>query len=205
MRLWTIQRYKTYEKLIQTGILKADDNEYHKDPYFKYAYNWMIEKMKYKGLVPPIGMCDPIWAWFQWEGKAKRRDMREKGYANRGETIVQLSVEVDNKDVLLSDFDLFHYVLNYWYLPIDEKDGDEFEKRYTDLGFEWHDLSNFKIQTQPMQVIRTEIEKSWQRIFDLELADDNFIYRSRNKKSIQATLWQLKLEQIVEAQVFTAK
>jgi len=205
MRVWTIQHYKAYEKLIQTGILRADHNKQYEDPHFRYAYDWMIEKMKCKGLVPSIGMCDPIWAWFKWEGKGKRRDMREKGYANRGETIVQLTVEVDEKDVLLSDFDLFHYVLNYWYLPIDEKDGDEFEKKYVNLGFTWHDLANFKIQTQSMQAIRSEIEKSWDRIFDLELTDDNLIYGSNNKKSVQATLWELKLEQIIDAEVFIAK
>ena len=34
--------------------------------------------------------------------------MPENGHARRGEKIVQLIIEVEDKDALLSDFDLFH-------------------------------------------------------------------------------------------------
>jgi len=78
--------------------------------------------------------------------------MRGGGHAKRSEKIVQLTIEVDTKDVLLSDFDLFHYVLNYWYLPVAEKGDKEFEKEYTELGFGWHDLKDFDIQTQGMKI-----------------------------------------------------
>jgi len=61
--------------------------------------------------------------------------MRESGYAKRGEKIVQLTIEVDNEDMLLSDFDLFHYVLNYWYLPSDKQDDICFEEEYKALGY----------------------------------------------------------------------
>jgi len=127
--------------------------------------------------------------------------MRGGGHAKRSEKIVQLTIEVDAKDVLLSDFDLFHYVLNYWYLPVDEKGDKEFEKEYTELGFGWHDLKDFDIQTQGMKDIRTKIQKSWDRIFDLEREDENLIHGLKSKKSIKATFWRLKLEQIIKAEV----
>jgi hypothetical protein len=115
MKLWTIQHYQAYNELIGTGALRADEDYCYKD--FRLAYDWMAWKMKHNGLLPSAGVNYPIWAWYKWKGKHKRRDIREEGYAERGENIVQLTIEVNDKDVLLSDFDLFHYVLNYWYLP----------------------------------------------------------------------------------------
>lgn len=203
MKLWTIQHYQAYNELIETGVLRADEDYYYKD--FRLAYNWMADKMEHNGILPSSGVNYPIWAWYKWEGKHKRRDMREAGYAERGEKIVQLTIEVDDKDVLLSDFELFHYVLNYWYLPIDEKDDENFEREYMDHGFEWKDLKDFNVQTESMKYIRTKIEKSWDRIFDLEKEDENLVYGSNFNKSIQATFWELKYEQVIKAEIFIAK
>ena len=157
------------------------------------------------GLGQPVGIKYPIWAWYQWEGKRKRRDLREGSLEKRGEKAVQLTIEIADSDVLLSDFDAFHYVLNYWYLPEDERDGKSFEREYTRLGFSWHDLQNFDIQTQAMKNTRATIEKSWDRIFDLEKEDENLIYGLNSQKSIQATFWQLKIEQVTKTEMFTAK
>lgn len=203
MRLWTIQHLQAYNKLLENGVLRADENYCDNDS--RFAYDWMAEKMKYNGLVSPTGVNYPIWAWCKFEGKYKRRDMRERGYAKRGEKIVQLTIEVDDKDISLTDFDLFHYVLNYWYLPVDVSDQENFEMEYTDLGFGWNDLQNFNIQTQIMKDIRKKIEKSWDHIFDLEREDENLIYGSNCNKSIQVTFWELKLEQVIKAEVFIAR
>ncbi|WP_129724069.1 DUF3841 domain-containing protein [Xylanivirga thermophila] len=85
------------------------------------------------------------------------------------------------------------------------KDQEQFEKEYIDLVFGWNDLKDFSIETQAMKEIRTKIEKSWECIFDLEREDKNLIYGSNSKKSIQATCWELKLEQVIKAEVFIAK
>lgn len=156
-------------------------------------------------IFPPKKVRYPVWAWYQWEGKRKRRDVREKGYAERGEKIVQLTIEVDDKDVLLSDFDLFHYPLNYWYLPLDESDDVAFESDYIRAGFTWHDLKDFTIQSEEMLLLRERIIKSWDLIFDLDKKDDGWLYGSLETKSIQATLWQVNLEQVVRVEIFIAK
>ncbi len=131
--------------------------------------------------------------------------MRESGYAKRGEKIVQLTIEVDDKDVLLSDFDLFHYPLGYWYLPLGESDDAAFESDYISAGFTWHDLKDFQIQSEDMFLLRERIKESWDRIFDLGREDDGWLYGSNETKSIQATLWQVNLKQVVKAEVFIAK
>lgn len=205
MRLWTIQHYPAYEKMLETGILIAHEDHLFCQDDFRYAYDWMSNKMLEANLAPPDNVRYPIWAWYQWEGKRKRRDMREGGYANRGEKIVQLTIEVDDKEVLLSDFDLFHYPLHYWYLPLDESDDAAFESEYTNAGFTWPDLENFQIQSPEMLLFRERIIKSWDRIFDLGRKDDGWLYGGIETKSIQATLWQVTLKQVVKAEVFIAK
>lgn len=204
MRLWTIQSYEAYKKLVDTGILRADKNCIY-DENFRYAYKWIIEKMQSKSIILPENVDYPIWSWYQWNGKRKRRDMRQWGYANSGKKIVQLTIEADAKDVLLSDFDLFHYVLNYWYLAKDEDEDKAFELEYRSLGFEFNDLQNFSIQNGNMKYLRKKIEDSWDNILDLEKEDDNYIYGKNSEKSIQATFGELKLEQVVKAEVFIAK
>ncbi|MGL5257959.1 MAG: DUF3841 domain-containing protein [Proteocatella sp.] len=203
MKLWTIQSYEAYEILRNTGVLRADKN-YIFDDNFCYAYKWIIEKMQSKSIILPKNVEYPIWAWYQWEGKHKRLDMRQSGYATRGEKIVQLTIEIDSKDVLLSDFDLFHYVLNYWYLAIDEEDDRAFELEYKNLGFEYDDLKNLSIQNESMRYLRNKIENSWNNIFDLE-KEDEYIYGRKSQKSIQATFGELKLEQVVKSEIFIAK
>ncbi len=123
----------------------------------------------------------------------------------KGEKIVQLIIDIPDEDVLLSDFDLFHYVLNYWYLPLDQNDEDDFEEEYAWSGYNLHALKDVKIQTEKIMPLRLAIEKSWDRIFDLEREDNNLIYGLNSKKSIQATFWQLKREQVKKAEVFIAK
>lgn len=172
---------------------------------FRHAYDWMNEKMVSTGLIPPKDVKYPIWAWYQWEGKRKRRDMREGGHANRGEKIVQLTVEIDDQYVLLSDFDLFHYPINYWYLPIYEKDHSAFVSRYESLGYSFHDLSDSSIKTDEIGKIRSEIVSSWDRVFLLDKEDNGWLYRRNEEKTIQATFWELRLEQVTRVEVFIAK
>lgn len=185
--------------------MRADEDHLFCEDDFRYAYDWMSNKMIDAGLLPPQDVRYPVWAWYQWEGKRKRRDMRERGHEKRGEKIVQLTIEIDDQNVLLSDFDLFHFPLNRWYLPTDESDASAFEKHYESLGYSYQDLNNPGIQAVDMKKIRADIVSSWDRIFWLEKEDDGWLYGKNEGKSIQATFWELRLEQVVKAEVFIAK
>ena len=53
---------------------------------------------------------------------------------------------------------------------------------------------------------RREIERSWQWIFDVAWADRGYqIASPPEKKSIQATLWEILMEDVVESGTFTAR
>ena len=146
-----------------------------------------------------------IWAWYQWEGIDRRKpDLRSSGYLPKGEKGVRVECQVAEKRVLLSDFDLWHYVLNYWYLPHSEKDAEAFEKKLVDAALP---LSGFSHERPlPHARYRREIEKSWERIFDVDWVDrQQAIAHPPEKKSIQATLWELQLADVVKVKEFTAR
>jgi hypothetical protein len=106
--------------------------------------------------------------------------------------------------VLLSDFDLWHYVLNYWHLPRSEKEGEEFEKKLIRAGLSVYGCSHEK--PLPHAAFRREVERSWEHIFDLSWTDrDHVIVKRDSERSIQGTLWEVQLGDVVDTTPFVAR
>jgi hypothetical protein len=173
---------------------------------FLGPYAWMARQMERRLKTPrPSKDALPIWAWYQWEGVNRRRpDLRAGGYLSKAERGVRVELEVADDRVLLSDFDLWHYVLNYWYLPTTEKDGKAFEEKLARAGLSFYGCDH----QHPLANNRygREIERSWERIFDVGWADrGRAIAHPPQEKSIQATLWEVYLGDVVGAREFTAR
>ena len=198
MHLWTIQTLPAWQTLREEGVLRCEPAAVDLD--FVGAYRWMATQMQTRlGPAPAPGVL-PVWAWYQWEGAAKRRpDLRASGHLAPGHRGVRLALEVVESDALLSDFDLWHYVLNYWYLPGSGAEAENFEAELAR-----HGLSYFTMKPLPDLTYHARTVQSWQRIFDLEWAAEE-IASPKVAKSIQATMWQFTLEMVVEAQEFTAR
>lgn len=205
MILWTIQDYAAYQKLTETGILLADEEYVFEKDYFEPVYRWLYEQMIKRIGYPLAGVKYPVWAWYQWDGKRKKPDMRKSAYAERGKKVVRLTVKVEDKDVLLSDFDLYHSPLNYGYLSLTEEEDNYFDAEYKLLGFEYHDLQDCSIRTPEMLKLREKMKRSWERIFDINLEPNDWIVESMDKKSIQATMWCIRKDQIIKAEEFIAR
>ena len=165
MLLWTIQHINAYNKMNKCGTLRAE-NEYIYS-YFKGAYKWLSKQMTQRIGPAPEGVDYPVWAWYQWEGKRKRPDMRFHGRGwcpEKGTPIVLITIDVSDQNVLLSDFDDWHIVLNDGVYDITEKYDRDFSEE--------------------------EKIKSWEYIFDV---NGEFVKRDINiKPSIQATMWEIK-------------
>lgn len=179
--LWTIQDETAFNAFIKTGVLRADPNYLIFDGNFQSAYDWMTSQMNLRIGPAPDGVKYPIWAWYQWEGKRKRRDLRLSGYAKRGTPMVQITFEAEENTFLLSDFDDWHFVLCDNYIPDDENDWDSFYD---------NDFINKK----------DAIIKSWDKIFDLNRCNSY-----KDNPSLQATLWEIHLSQVKKVDHFIAK
>ena len=177
MILWTIQHREAYEEMLRTGVLRANSAHIF-DEFFRESYEWMAEQMKKRIGNPPEGVELPIWAWYQWEGKRKRPDMRSHGRSSdRGVPIVLLTMDVPENQVLLSDFDYWHVVLNDGHLifPYDENAVYSKEER----------------------------RESWEKIFDYECSFEE--EESGIGLSTQATLWEIKADWILKAEHFKTR
>lgn len=110
-----------------------------------------------------------------------------------------MEIEVSPTEVLLSDFELWHYALNYWYLPESEVDGEAFEAAPAQCG-----LSIDTHKPLPDPALDAQVKRSWERMFDLDWSHPD-VTRPRPQKSIQGVLWELPLDCVLRAQPFTAK
>jgi hypothetical protein len=198
MILWTIQKFAAWEKLYQDNFLWASQEHILEE--FCPAYRWMKKQMAQRIGPPPQPDSYPLWAWHEWQGRRRKKpDLRSGGHLAKGEEGVRIEFEIDETNVLLSDFSLWHHVLNYWYLPSSEKDDREFEAELQKQG-----LSFFKQKPLPYQKYHRLIEKSWERIFDLDWQAKNYT-DPIGEKSIQAAFWELRLDQVKECFPFTAR
>lgn len=177
MRLWTIQSKDAFNKMQKTGLLRADEEHLLFDRDLKDSYLWMSDQMSKRIGPPPSGVRFPVWAWYQWEGIRKRPDMRHhcRG-SNKEEEIVLLTIEVPDDQVLLSDFDYWHFVLNDCEMiyPFD------FDKKYSE----------------------EEKKKSWEQIFDYQCT---FEREEHNDLSTQATMWEIKKEWVIKVEHFKVR
>lgn len=203
MVIWSILTQQAWEKLKQEGRLQAKSCHAEKD--YLAAYTWMAVQMERRLTIPkPSEDAMPVWVWWQWWSDRRRPDLRAGGHLPKGSRGIRVEFQVEDDLVLLSDFDLWHYVLNYWYLPRSEKDGEAFEKKLTRAGLSLFGCSH----GQPLAhaKFRREIEGSWERIFDLSWTDpEQKIVRRARDRSIQGTMWELLLKDVVDTTEFTAR
>jgi hypothetical protein len=129
-----------------------------------------------------------VWAWFQYENERQRRpDLRSGGHLSAGTSGVLIELSVPDREVLLSDFDLWHYALNRWYLPATLRDYARIEK------LSYDDLPRGR-----------EMEESWSRIFDIEWSLKD-VAEPRSQKSIQAAVWEVPLARVRSVRYFRAR
>lgn len=184
-KVQTIQHEAAWKNFEKTGILVANEDCLFCEAKFRFAYEWISQQMIRRIGTPPEGVSYPVWAWFQWEGKRGRRDLRYSGYAKRGTPMVQIAFDAEENDFLLSDFDSWHCILNNSFLANSEAEWDNF-----------YNKTHYPTQH--------EIEPSWQRVFDLTQYEPGWD-APPEQKSIQATLWQIKIEQVKKVEHFIAK
>jgi len=189
MILWTIQTHPAWKEFEQKGLLRT--NPKFSEEYFISAYDWMVNQMELRLPLKPPEVVYPLWAWYQWQEERKRPDLRSAGHLPPGEKGVRIEFEIDENSVLLSDFDLWHYVLNYCYLSETEEEGEVFEKELKEKGLSFY-------RDKPLQdmLYHKKIEKSWEKIFDISPG---------KTYSIQATFWELYINQIRDIRFFRAR
>ena len=127
MKLWTIQPIEFYNELIKNGEIHC--YEKHIDSHFIESYNWMIAQMENRIGKKPNKSIYPIWSWYQYKNsESKRPDLRTSSFLPKGTKGVRIEFKKSETEILLSDFNLWHFVLNYWHISDNKEQELEFDK-----------------------------------------------------------------------------
>jgi len=169
------------------------------------AYDWLATRMEAMiGGRPPRSAL-PLWAWWQHDDAARPRpDLRSSGHLPRGTKGVRIEFEIDDSMVVLSDFEMWHFVLNGWYISDSKKDDDAFD---ASIAKKWRCGGCWNQSSLPPRH-RRRIEASWEKIFDIDRvwADKDWHSSSgKDKRDIQATLWSIDVGMVRRVDEFTAR
>lgn len=187
MILWTIQPKKIYDEIMRTGRYRCDFNKSHMTAW-KYQYDWLVQEMKSRIGKPPKGVTYPVWAWYMWESRRKKPDLRREKWENgtKGDRFVCMEIDIPENRLLLSDFDLWSIILLNSLIS-------ESEEEYRKLKAVYDSL--------PEKDRRTFREQNWKKAFNITPYENDWICRG---SSIQATFWELRREDINSIRRFTS-
>lgn len=177
MLLWTFQPKSVYTKILQNGeyyYQSGYNSTLEKLDFYKW-YDWLVLKMKEKIGNPPIEIKYPVWAWYIHNGRNKKPDLRSERFC-MGEKNVEytcIELEIQEKDVLLSDFDNWNVILNDDFITRSEQEWKFYHKYYENN--------------------QTVIEKNRERLFDITPYKNDWTSQG---EYVQATFWILKKEMI---------
>ena len=195
MRLWTVQGIKIYDQLQKVGVAYCTKPVWGNDSKFVYAYHWMAEQMKKRIGDPPIeGIEYPIWAWYQYDSAKKNKPPRSPMDFCDGLS-AYMEIEIPDNEVLLSDYSSWHSVLNQGPIENWRRLFKEMDKADAAAG------KMLELNEYP-EDLRLRIENSWEPVFDLDRRDDVTGRKHKRNRSIQATFWVLRKENLISAEIY---
>ena len=185
IRLYTYQSEAAVDILKSTGVLKITKvSESFTHPKrddsinrpFDYPYQVMIDKMKEK--LPPSDsdITYPLWAWYKMGGKyfpTKHFDKIHHG-------LYRITFEIDASLVLLSDFDMFCYLIS------------------GGLYFAYNDEEEEELSSHLFDDVKVYYYPNLERMFDYKHNKNPKFTPSYQAETIQATFWKLELNQVIE-------
>ena len=191
IRLWTIQSPEVLDLLQQGGTYRCDISKCRLSQKYnlELSYGWMSKKMDDKGIYHPQGAQYPIFAWYTRDGRNIRPDLRRNGYADHGKRMVCIELLVDDDRTLISSPYGWELVLNGWWI-----NPGTTSKEYEENFLRYMNCKDDELRER-------EARESWDLIFDigkgcpLELQG----------KDLQATLWEIRPEDVRGVVGFTAR
>lgn len=184
--MWTIQSLRTWDRLQAQGVLRTDGRRIHDRDFMRKPYRWLMSQMKER--LPVYRGRYPVWAWYH-----PKPDLRRSAHAVSGTMNVRLKIRVPASRVLLSDFESWHLVLNNGICSWTE--GEDYCVR--------EDIA--RGDRDKLAALFEEKYKSWERVLDLDAnltRDEEWL---GDFYAIQAVMEEVRLDEVVSAQIFKAR
>jgi hypothetical protein len=185
LTLWTRQVSEMLGEIKDYGVYKVKEEYIRKkndtiSDYYLKLYKWFTgEAKKYidaKGDYP---------IWLSVADEFRLRPV---------EGTVTLRLRVPSKEVLLCNYDAWGYIVNYFYVPLDEADKARHREELTKNGLVSDDELFLTSKGNFYPLLKREVVKSWERIFTLKPTD--------LKACLVAVTWEIKKEWIEEVEYY---
>lgn len=181
MVLWTIQPVEVWNELKKKGYFICDPQKSNyisgEEWNFKTAYDWLVEQMESRVGGKPEDVNYPIWAWHTYDWKRQPDDLRDTDE----EGLVCIKIDIPEEDVLLHDYDTWHYVLSNIYFNNSKNEA------------EWKSLQE-KFDSLSQGEQERVKQESWEAIFDITPFENAWSCRG---KYVQATFWVLHKKDVL--------
>lgn len=185
MIVWSIQEESFFEKLRKEKIVYGDYRRVSLSD--RIYYRWMSKQMYKRGVAKDYKKA-PIWAWYVYENKEKRRpDLRHSQLLPEKARGIRIELEVPDRYCLLSQFEMWTYVLSNNYIP---SDFDEFER--------------IEANRRNGSLTQDMIIESWDRIFDLKFGKTGY-WKPFDQREIQVCLPFMSKEWVKKVDFFIAR
>ncbi|ANF97660.1 DUF3841 domain-containing protein [Paenibacillus bovis] len=159
-KYWTIQSLSAWEQAQQTGFLEGHIDHIS----YPEAYHWMMDQMTER--LPFYDGSYPVWVW------KEKPDLLQLNHFTGREQCVCLTLSLHPLNVLLSDFQEWHSVLNNTFNAVDHIEWEEFRTGCSTLTK----------------------EQSWLRIFDLDRL------KHEEDRRLQGVTGRVRLQQVLKAE-----
>ena len=192
MKLVTFQTIETVKYLFEKGYLECDEKKINLEKAGP-TYNWVIEKMNQK-----IGNQNktkyPLWCWVKcYNGicPPKKKGKRVEGFD------VKITFNKNEKDVFITDFRRYSFLLNNTYIPNSLKEKEEFEKLLEKYNITEEELKAY-VRTDKYKSHRTDKEyidvcNKIRKTFDRCI--------TKNSDVLQGCIWRINLSEIEKIEI----
>lgn len=195
-----------------TNTIIAPKYEEDNDLGFTLAFDWLKNEMKKRNLSVP--QQEMFWAW-EYSTRQNKRICQEViksqiNYCEENGGGVIITLNKPDNEVLLSDYELWHYPLNYWRIPQSEEDEKVWDKliEQEDYNFYKHKplTKNSEMVTDTWSAALALVKHCSKNhyVFNLSKKQLKVIGISKKQTQIQATFWSFKKEEIVDLEIIKA-
>lgn len=192
MKLVTFQTFDALKFLINNGELICDE-KYIEIEKVGPTYNWVLEKMN--KLVPnKTKVKYPIWCWvkcFNGICPPKHKGEKIKGFD------VKITFNKADKDVFITDFRRYSFLLNNIFIPNSLKEKQQFFERIKDLNITLEELEMFvrpdKYETHRKDKEYLNLCEEIRKSFDRCITTDSDI--------LQGCVWNIKMSEVEKIEI----
>ena len=192
MKLITFQSLEAVNDLFKKGYLECDKSKINLKKY-GLIYKWLITRMN-ENINNKYSTLYPIWCWVKcYNGicPPKRRGNKIKGFD------VKITFNKKEKDVFITDFRRYSFLLSNTYIPNNLKDKEEFEKLLIEYNITEEELKAY-VRKDEYDKHRTDKEyidvcDKIRKSFDRCITNDSDV--------LQGCVWRINIDEIEKIEI----